>query len=79
MPDLTLTPDELHALTGRMRQADQLAELHQAGFLRARLGADGRVILERAHYLAVCEGRFARPGEPRDTPAPSVRPVRKAA
>lgn len=60
MPDpITLTPDELEALTGRKRPAEQLQVLLEAGYWRARRAATGRVILERAHYLAVCTGQAA--------------------
>jgi Domain of unknown function (DUF4224) len=60
---LLLTPEELLALTGYRRPAAQLAELHRQGFARARQDRIGRVVLERAHYLAVCAGhtQAARP------------------
>lgn len=58
---LTLTPEELHALTGYRRAGDQLAELHRRGFHRARRGPAGGVILERAHYEAVCRGHDSTP------------------
>lgn len=64
MDALLLHPDELLALTGYKRPADQLQELHRQGFTRARRSpATGAVILERAHYLAVCAGQLqqARP------------------
>jgi len=63
---LTLTEAELFALTHYKRRADQLRELHRQGFHRARIGRDGSLILERAHYDAVASGR----GEPA---APRVR------
>jgi len=50
---LTLTPDELHELTGYRQPAAQLAELHRQGFHRARRVRTGHVILERAHFEAV--------------------------
>lgn len=56
MTDLLLTDAELHALTGYRQSAAQLAELHRQGFARARRDRLGRVVLERAHYLAVCGG-----------------------
>jgi hypothetical protein len=63
MLNLILAPDELVALTGYKRASDQLAELHRQGFSRARRDRLGRVVLERAHYDAVCAGaqQAARP------------------
>lgn len=56
MTALTLSEAELEELT-RYRQASaQLAELHRQGFARARLDRFGRVVLERAHYEAICSG-----------------------
>lgn len=52
--DLLLTDAELVALTGYKRAAEQIAELHRQGFVRARKSMAGGVILERAHYEAVC-------------------------
>ncbi|WP_119154186.1 DUF4224 domain-containing protein [Caldimonas tepidiphila] len=66
----TLTPAELHAVTGYRRADRQLAELHRQGFYRARRSpVTGAVILEREHYAAVCSGA-ARPAT---TPAPKLR------
>lgn len=73
---LTLTPDELHALTRYRRAGDQLRELHLQGFSRARLGRDGSVILERAHYEAVCQGQ--RAAELPKVRPPKLRAVRMA-
>lgn len=42
-------------LTGYRQAAKQLEVLHQRGFWRAYI-LHGRVILERAHYDAVCAG-----------------------
>jgi hypothetical protein len=75
---LTFSPDELVEITGGLRQpAAQLRELHRQGFHRARRGSVGQVILERAHYEAVCSGRLAAndPGRPR----PRVRRPSSAA
>lgn len=72
--DLILSGDELAALTGYQRPAEQLAELRRQGFDRARRDRLGRVILERAHYLAVCGGAC----EPR-TPALRAPVLRRAA
>lgn len=69
---LTLTPDELHALTGYRRPGDQLSELHRLGFWRARRSpTTGAVILEREHYQAVVAGGDAQPK--RQTSAPRLR------
>jgi hypothetical protein len=70
---LTLTPDELRDLTGYLRPGDQLRSLHEQGFVRARLNALGTVVLERAHYNAVCEGRYARPLEAVQNDRPRVK------
>lgn len=56
MRELILTSAELMTLTGYKRAAEQLDELHRQGFARARRDRLGRVILERAHYDAVCAG-----------------------
>lgn len=57
---IILTQDELIELTGYKMAARQLVELHLAGFHRARIGPAGRIILERAHYQAVCAGQIQR-------------------
>lgn len=70
--DLTLSDAELLRLTGYRRAADQLAELHRQGFHRARRSrTTGAVILERAHYDAICTG--SRPGK-----EPKLRPMLRA-
>ena len=58
-PSIVLTPAELVAVTGYRQPARQIAELHSRGFHRATLGRDG-VVLERAHYEAVCAGAVER-------------------
>lgn len=73
-----LTPDELLAVSGYARAAEQLAELHRLGFIRARIDRLGRVVLERSHYEAVCDGRFARNSVASDTDRPRVARVRAA-
>lgn len=61
-----LEPNELQALTGYRRPADQLAELLRQGFYRARRSpSDGTIILERPHYDAVCAGGSKPANEPR--------------
>jgi hypothetical protein len=67
---LTLTADELRDLTGYAQPCRQIEELHRQGFHRARRSRiDGRVILERAHYDAVCAGL-------EQAPAPKLRQPR---
>lgn len=55
---LILSEAEVVRLCGGLkRPADQLADLKDQGFYRARLGRiTRRVVLERAHYDAVCAG-----------------------
>jgi hypothetical protein len=53
---LTLSSEEVEDITGGLTQPRrQVAELHKRGFWRARL-KNGRAILERPHYEAVCAG-----------------------
>lgn len=71
---LTLTEDELLAITGYSQPARQLRALHAHGFTRARLSPrTGRVVLERAHYHAVAEGRAAATSGAPARPRPRVR------
>lgn len=72
MTDLLLSDAELVALTGYQRQAEQLVELQRQGFSRARRDRAGRVVLERAHYEAVCGGQRAPVDRPRVRP-PKLR------
>lgn len=61
-PDIRLTAEEIHQITGYAQPARQLAELHKQGFFRARRSpTTGEVILERAHHDAVCSGQVAEP------------------
>lgn len=63
---LTLSHDELVDLTRCKRPGDQLDVLHARGFDRAWRARDGSVVLERAHYEAVCAaGRAGAANEPR--------------
>lgn len=72
----TLPQDEIQRVAGgRKRARAQLEELRAQGFYRARLGIDGKIVLERPHYDAVCAGRVAPAGERRDTPRPRLRSV----
>lgn len=59
---ITMSADELQAITGYRCATDQLRVLHARGFLRAYIGRRG-LILERAHYEAVCRGEFGQ-GKP---------------
>lgn len=69
MSSVTLTEGELVQVAGGHTQPRrQLTELHKRGFWRARLGIHGRVVLERAHFDAVCAGALP-PGQAKvDTP-----------
>lgn len=59
-----LTADEITALAPGLKQpAAILRELHDAGFRRARI-SHGVIIVERAHYEAVCRGEFGAPRGP---------------
>jgi len=46
----------LHALTGYRSRPAQLKVLHKRGFVRAFINQAGVLVLERAHYEAVCQG-----------------------
>lgn len=76
MSDAVLSPEEVRRLAGGYkRSAEQLRELHRLGFYRARLGRITReVIVERAHYDAVCAGHGSAANEPH---RPTVRPLRR--
>ena len=65
-----LTEDELRQITGYTTPLRQLDVLHKRGFIRAYRARDGRIILERPHYLAVCRGEFSTDRVP--VAAPSV-------
>lgn len=67
---LIVSEEEIRALTGAKWPSRQLKILLDGGFFRARI-VDGRVLLERAHYQAVCESTASR--------RPKVRPCREAA
>jgi Domain of unknown function (DUF4224) len=55
----TLDDAELQEITGYISKSQQLNVLHSRGFDRAYRARNGKVILERPHYLAVCRGEFA--------------------
>ena len=66
---VTLTTDEIYELTRYKRPSDQLAELHRQGFHRARRSqVTGDIILERAHFDAVCSGAVRQVGPKLRTP-----------
>lgn len=58
---LKLSAEEIAEITEYAQPARQLAELLRRGFHRAFIDRKGKVSLERAHYLAVCQGATERP------------------
>lgn len=58
MTDELLTDQELEAITGYRTASRQLQTLHARGFSRAYRNRQGKVVLERPHYDAVCRGEF---------------------
>jgi hypothetical protein len=58
---ITLTRDEIEALTGYTNATKQLNVLHDRGFHRAFINRLGDVVLERAHYEAVSRGELHQP------------------
>lgn len=56
VPELLLSHAELVALTGCKLPSAQLAALKTQGFHRAQCNPADQVVLERAHYEAVCRG-----------------------
>jgi hypothetical protein len=69
---VTLSADEVRQITGYRRGAEQLAELHRQGYWRARRSPiTGAVIVERAHYDAVCSGADVKPRK--SYPVPRLR------
>lgn len=76
-PDVLMSPEDVKRIAGGYDQPRrQLDELHARGFWRARLSRFNEVILERAHYEAVCAGAVEPGREPRDTAQPTLQPVR---
>jgi hypothetical protein len=57
---IVLSDDEIVAITGYRRPADQVKRLHEMGFERAFIATTGRkrVILDRAHHDAVTRGQY---------------------
>lgn len=60
MNAVVLQPDELQQLTGYEQATKQLDVLHKRGFTRAFIGRRG-LVLERAHFEAICQGSLDRP------------------
>ena len=68
-----LSHAEIAQITGYQQHAKQLEELLRMGFWRARRSRlSGSVILERAHYEAVCRGEQQPSKESR---RPKLQPV----
>lgn len=76
-PHLTLTQAELISITGYRQPAAQLRALQSRGFwLARRAPMTGRVILDRAHYQAVCAGADRGPAaNSPHRPRPQLRAV----
>lgn len=72
----TFSHAELVDLTRYERASKQLAVLHLRGFHRAYIDHTNRVVLERAHYEAVCQGEVT---SARPRVKPPVRPQLKVA
>jgi hypothetical protein len=60
MTGVTLDSNEIVSITGYEQPCKQLEVLHKRGFSRAYINRRG-VVLERAHYEAVCRGQIDRP------------------
>lgn len=77
MLDAIISAAEIERITGGYKQpAAQLAELHRQGFYRARRSRlTGAVILERAHYEAICAGADIQAPKPTLQPMPRLRSV----
>ena len=57
MISVTLDPEEIVRLTGYEQPCKQLEVLQKRGFSRAYINRRG-VVLERAHFEAVCRGQL---------------------
>lgn len=76
---LTVPPEEIAEITGYRQPAAQLRALQGLGFWRARRAAmTGAVVLERAHYEAVCKGA-RQGGAANDGREPQLRSQRRSA
>jgi hypothetical protein len=58
---ITLTPEELAAITGYEQPCKQLQTLKARGFYRAYIARKGGVVLERTHYESVTRGQDDKP------------------
>jgi len=58
---ITLSEAELVAITGYELATKQLNVLQARGFHRAFIDRNGALVLERAHYEAVCQGHSEKP------------------
>ena len=61
MSDITLSADEVEAITGYQLATKQLNVLRERGFTRAFIDRTGKVVLERTHYEAVTKGQALPP------------------
>lgn len=75
----TLSPKEIEAITGYTQPARQIGALHERGFVRAYRDRLGRVILERPHYDAVCQGTYHRAQAAGARPAVNVSFLQRVA
>ena len=66
--NITLSPDELQALTGYRRPAEQLRELHRRGYWRACRSITGAVVLTREHFGAIERSEDKRAPKQKATP-----------
>lgn len=64
--ELLMSEAELVKLTGYKRAAEQLEELHRLGFFRARRNRLNEIVLERAHYDAVCAAAHPAQRQPNE-------------
>lgn len=72
-----LSPDEINSITQSRQLRRQLEELRAAGFWRVRLGKVG-IVLERAHYEAVCAGALPAAQVAAHTDRPKIQLRQKA-
>jgi hypothetical protein len=79
---LLLSQDEITDVTGYRKPALQVRELHSRGFVRARVNVLNRVVLERAHFEAVCSSAAGNSAQAANqpqllTPASLLRKARR--
>lgn len=74
--DPLMSPEQVKRISGGYDQPRrQLEALREQGFWRARLGRDHQVVLERAHYEAVCAGAVEPGADRRDTHRPKLHAI----